>query len=83
MEIIVLYKYERESGGVTVSPIKPDCEYVEMSRLVADEGKVLTRDGANLSCCVDVDSVDGWYEVDDPEAELCVAEILTGTTEVE
>ena len=37
MQIINLYKYTREDGGVTVSPIKPDCEYTDMVRLVADD----------------------------------------------
>ena len=64
METITLYKYERENGGVTVSPIQPDCEYTLMYRLVADEGKELTLDGVNTTCCVDVESADGWYEVD-------------------
>ena len=66
MKAIKLYKYEREGGGVTVSPINPDCEYTEMVRLVADEGKVLTNDGQNFTSCVDVETADGWYEVDDP-----------------
>ena len=69
MQIIKLYKYEREKGGVTVSPVKPDGEYTEMVRLVADEGKVLTKDGVNFTTCVDTDTADVWYEVDDPEGE--------------
>ena len=65
MQIIKLYRYEREGGGVTVSPVKPDGECVELVRLVADEGKVLTLDGVNMTSCIDTDSADGWYEVDD------------------
>ncbi len=61
-----LYKFNREDGGVTVSPIKPDTEYSLCHRLIADEGKALTRDGNNLCYVVDTDSVDGWYEVDKP-----------------
>lgn len=67
MQTIILYKYIRADGGVTVSPIKPDCEYTEMYRLVADEGKVLTQDGVDTTTCVDVESVEGWYEVDAPD----------------
>lgn len=67
MQTINLYKYVREGGGVTVSPIKPDCEFTEMVRLVADEGKRLTNDGVSFCGCVDVYSVDGWQEVDDPD----------------
>lgn len=69
MQTITLYKYTREDGGVTVSPVKPDGECAAMYRLVADEGKALTQDGENLYACVDVSSVDGWYEVDASEEE--------------
>ncbi len=67
MQIITLYRYERDGGGTTVSPVKPDCEYTEMVRLVADEGKVLTQDGVNTTTCTDVESAEGWYEVDAEE----------------
>ena len=69
MQIIKLYKYEREDGGITVSPNKPDVEYTEMYRLIADEGKVLTKDGENFTPCADVESIDGWYEVDEEPEE--------------
>ena len=69
MQTIILYRYSREDGGITVSPVQPDVEYTEMYRLVADEGKALTQDGETLCPCVDVESVDGWYEVDDPDYE--------------
>lgn len=64
-----LYRFTREDGGTTVSPIKPDCEYTELVRLIADEGKVLTQDGEKLFCAIDVDFTDGWYEVDAPEED--------------
>lgn len=70
MQTITLYKYTREDGGVTVSPAKPNTDYTEMYRLVADEGKALTRDGVNLTSCTDVEDTDGWYEVDAPEEEV-------------
>ena len=69
MQTIPLYKYRREGGGVTVSPSKPDCEYTEMYRLIADEGKALTQDGVNTTACTDVESAEGWYEVDAPEED--------------
>ena len=69
MQSITLYKYKRADGGVTVSPIKPDGEYTEMVRLVADEGKVLTSDGENFTSCVDTENPDGWYEVASAEDE--------------
>ena len=67
MRIKPLYRFVREDGGVTVSPNKPECEYTEKKRLIADEGKMLTKDGEDLRRVVDVDSADGWYEVDAPE----------------
>lgn len=68
MQAITLYKYTRENGGTTVSPIKPDCEYTIMYRLVAVEGKALTN-GEVITYCVDVESVEGWWEIDAPEEE--------------
>ena len=64
MQTIRLYKYTRADGGVTVSPIKPDTEYTEMYRLVADEGKVLTN-GEVITTCTDVANTDGWSEIDE------------------
>lgn len=69
MQIINLYRYTRPAGGVTVSPVKPEGEYEPMYRLVADEGMALTKDGENLTSCADVESVEGWYEVELPEEE--------------
>lgn len=78
MEIIKLYKYIRPEGGVTVSPIMPEGEYTEMMRLVADEGKLLTKDGENLTSCVDTDTADGWYEVDEPEeTDVPIEEVIS------
>ena len=59
-----LYCYERETGKVTVSPEKPECDYSLAYRLIADEGKELTKDGENFTTCIDVDSAEGWYEVE-------------------
>jgi hypothetical protein len=67
MQIVNLYKYERADGGITVSPIKPDCEYIEMYRLIADEGKVLKKGDIEMTC-VDIETNDlvNWQEVDAP-----------------
>jgi hypothetical protein len=70
MQIITLYKYNRADGGVTVSPVKPEGEYTEMYRLVADEGKALTQDGENLTTCIDTDTPEGWYEVYDEAIDI-------------
>lgn len=74
MQTIILYKYSREDGGVTVSPVKPDCDCQELVRLIADEGKLLTN-GKDETPCIDTDSADGWWEIeappetDEPEGE--------------
>ncbi len=64
-----LYRYKREDSGTTVSLNKPEREYTELVRLIADEGKALTQDGERLFCVIDTDSADGWYEVDAPEED--------------
>ena len=54
-----------------------DVEYVHGNgdvhtkiRLYADDGKVLTNDnGKTVWNCIDVDSADGWVEIDAPEEE--------------
>ena len=43
-------------------------------RLIADEGKALTIDSENFYSCIDVDSADGWIEVDSPP-ELSETEV--------
>lgn len=63
MQIINLYKYIRENGGVTVSPNKPNVEYTEMYRLVADEGKMITN-GEIVTSCIDVETIEGWNEIE-------------------
>lgn len=65
MQIINLYKFERTDGRITVSPIEPDVPYEPMYRIVADEGMAVTQDGVNTYPVVDVDSADGWYEVEE------------------
>lgn len=69
MQTINLYKYTRADGGVTVTPVNPDGEYVPMYRLVADAGKELTQDGVNTTYCADVETTAGWYEVDAKDEE--------------
>lgn len=68
MQTILLYRYTRPDGGVTVSTTKPDVEYTELVRLVADEGMVLTN-GEIITGCTDTDDQSAWYEVEDTESE--------------
>lgn len=70
MQSKTLYRYTREDGGITVSTEKPDCEYTTLTRLIADEGKALTKDGEHLMNAIDVDSTEGFYEVDVEEDKL-------------
>lgn len=72
MLIKTLYKSVRPDGGVTVSPIQPENgEYSEIYyRLIAEEGKMLTQNGVDFTLCIDVNSSDGWFEVDAPEEEM-------------
>lgn len=62
MTVRTVYRFVRADGGVTVSPRKPDCEYTLLSRLIADEGCVIT-DGADFFDCIDVASPEGYSEV--------------------
>ena len=64
MIIKELYHFEREKGKITVSTEKPDCDYTLRYRLIADEGKQLTKDGENFTTCVDVESAEGWVETE-------------------
>ena len=68
MQIIELYRYEREDGGTTVSPVKPDCEYTTLYRLVADEGMALTN-GEVITPCIDTTNIEEWTEIEAPEEE--------------
>lgn len=71
MIIKPLYKYSRENGTVTISPIKPadGVEYEEMFRIIASEGNLITKDGVEKYAVLDVYETEGWYEVEDPDYE--------------
>lgn len=77
MQKIILYRYRRSDGGMTIGPNEPEqgTEYTMLYRLIADEGKALT-DGTDFKTpCIDVDDVDGWYEIDEPIPEPVEEEI--------
>ena len=52
--------------------------------IVADSGKLLTNDGGEtVYTCIDVDTIDGWTEIDAPGEEISDTEalqIITGGT---
>lgn len=60
----VLYSFTRPDGGTTNSLIKPDCEYTERVRIIAEEGMAITNDDENLYTVIDADTAEGFYEVD-------------------
>lgn len=58
MIIKQLYNYTRPDGGVTVTPVKPECEYKDdYLRLIADEGKNITN-GVNTCMCIDIPAIE-------------------------
>ena len=69
MEVVKLYKYQ-DPNGYVVTPVKrAETDEHGGYRLIADEGKALTKDGIELYPAIDTDSVEVWYEVDAPEEE--------------
>ena len=77
MQKIILYRYRRSDGGTTIGPNQPEqgTEYTTLFRVIADEGKLLT-DGTDFTTpCIDVDDIEGWYEIDEPEPEEVDEEI--------
>lgn len=85
MKIINLYKYERDGGGMTVSPIQPaeGVPYTEMYRVVADEGMLVTQDGTNKYPVIDTDTDVGWYEVEGEQRPDPLAEFVNSVNKSE
>ncbi len=79
MQTKVLYRFKRLDGGVTVSLSKPDGDYETLSRLIADDGKLLT-DGTNRFCCVDTDKPEQFYEIDVSSEENLTPDPTEATT---
>lgn len=64
-----MYKYERAKGKFTVAfSVPSNKEYIEMYRLIAEEGKSIT-DGTELFDCVDTNTLEGYYEIETPIEE--------------
>lgn len=61
-----LYKFIDENGWVCFSLQEPDVEYETWLRLYADRGKLLTQNEVDLYSMIDTETIDGWYEVNDP-----------------
>ena len=74
MRTVPLYRFTRPEGGITDSTIKPDVDFVERSRLIADEGYILTN-GEIFTPCIDTDEPEKWSEVEyTPESNEEVTE---------
>lgn len=68
METKKLYRIIRKGGGITITPnYVSGCEEAGV-RLIADEGKLLTN-GKITTSCIDVESAEGWSEIDALEEE--------------
>ena len=79
MQILTLYRFERENGGVSVSTEKTEGAYTETKRLVADDGMVLT-DGNTYTPCIDTEDTGTWTEVE-PPLEYLMASLMGETAE--
>lgn len=77
MQTKPLFKYTRADGGITISPTKPDVEYTQMYRLIADEGSEITN-GQITTTCIDVVSFEGWHDADDEITDTEALQIITG-----
>ena len=73
MERKTLYRYLREDGGYTVSPVKPEgTAYSKRYRLIAEEGKAITN-GIDICAVIDVASrreCDLWQDCELPAEML-------------
>jgi len=69
MRTITLYRYERADKKFSISPRKPDVPYTTLVRLIADEDKVLTKNGIDICTMIDVDDTQGWYEIEAPQED--------------
>lgn len=61
MQVVRLYRYEREPGCYTISPTMPNCEHTILHRIIADDGMILVNKDIK-TCVADVETIDGWTE---------------------
>ena len=67
MQKIKAYSYAREDGGMVDTIYKPvDKNFTEQYLLIADAGKILSKDG-QLYISIYADSDKDWVEIDRPE----------------
>ena len=66
MKIKKMFKYVG-SNGVVITAVDLPMEKIIVNRLIADEGKLITIDGTTHHSVIDVENVEGFYEVDAPD----------------
>ena len=87
MQTIVLYRYARTGGGITVSPEPPEdgVSYALSYRLIAAAGHSLSNN-QTYAQCVDTDTPDAWHEVvgdaNDELSDTAALNILLGGADV-
>lgn len=69
MQVVKLFRYTRANGGITISTKRPQVEYTELFRLIADNGKALT-DGKVMTPCIDTEDVNIWTEIEISEEKI-------------
>lgn len=77
MQIKPLYKYARADGGITITPVHPDAAYTKLYRLIAEDGGEITN-GEITTTCIDIESHDGWHDVDGEISDTEALRIITG-----
>lgn len=66
MKKVVYYKYVGTNGTITSPVHLEDIYYIRLLRLIADEGKKLTRDGKFFHSAITIpeEELEEWSEVD-------------------
>lgn len=66
MRVKKMFKYVG-SNGVVVTDVDLPMEKVIVNRLIADDGKLITNDETTYHSVIDVENIEGFYEVDAPD----------------
>lgn len=68
-----LFKYiDKDKVICSLNAPAVGTKYVKLIRIIADENKLLIKDNEKYPV-IDVDTLDGWYEIDVPTEELAKA----------
>ena len=83
MQTSTVYRYIRADGGVSVSPDKPGGAHTELTRVIADEGKLLKLASGDYTASIDVANADDITEVDEAIVGSHIAELTARADEYE